>query len=163
MSASNARELKGWHVGAMMVSFFAVVISVNATFITLAAQTFPGEIVKKSYVQGLNYNQTIAARQAQAAMGWRAEAELSQSAAGPIVRVRMIGPSGAGLSGLTLRGALKRGVTAAQDHDLAFTARGGGIYEAALPADLGRGLWRLSARAEGGDVPFDLTANLTWQ
>lgn len=160
---ANAHELKGWHVGAMIFGFFAVVIGVNATFITLATQTFPGEIVKKSYVQGLNYNQTIAARQAQAALGWRAQAEFSRTATGPIVRIRMIDASGAGLSGLQLSGALKRTVTADQDHALSFTPRGGGVYEAALPADLGRGRWLLAAHAEGGAAPFSLSAELTWR
>jgi nitrogen fixation protein FixH len=163
MKVAAVRELKGWHVGAMMVGFFAVVIGVNATFITLAAQTFPGEIVKKSYVQGLHYNQTIAARKAQAAMGWQAEAAFERTAASPIVRVRMIDSTQAGLSALTLSGALKRTVTAGQDHALTFIPRGGGVYEAPLPADLGRGRWLLTARAEGGAVPFDLTAELTWR
>jgi nitrogen fixation protein FixH len=163
MKTYPVRELKGWHVGVMIVSFFAVVIGVNATFITLATQTFPGEIVKKSYVQGLHYNQTIAAREAQSAMGWQARAEMALADRGPIVRVRMIDRSGAPLSGLALSGALKRTVTADQDNTLSFSHRGGGIYEAALPVDLGRGRWLLTARAEGGAVPFDLTAELTWR
>jgi nitrogen fixation protein FixH len=163
MSHPAPNELKGWHVGAMIGAFFAVVIGVNATFITLAAQTFPGEIVKKSYVQGLHYNKTIAARARQAATGWQAEAELVGAAAGPILRVRMIDRDGQPLSALALNGALKRNVTAAQDHSLAFAAVGPGLYEASLPADLGKGRWLLSASAEGGAEPFLMTAELTWR
>jgi nitrogen fixation protein FixH len=163
MSQTAPNALKGWHVGAMIGTFFAVVIGVNATFITLATQTFPGEIVKKSYVQGLQYNKTIAARARQAAMGWRAEAELVRVASGPIVRIRMVDRSGQPLPALALSGALKRGVTAAEDHALVFAAADDGAYEAALPADLGKGRWLLSARADGGAEPFLLTAELTWR
>ena len=41
---------------------FGVTIGVNATFITLAMRTHPGEDVPRSYYQGLNFNDTLAQR-----------------------------------------------------------------------------------------------------
>ena len=70
------KELKGWHVLLIMLGFFGVMFAVNGVFLYHAITSFPGEDVKKSYVQGLNYNQTLSARASQADLGWRAEAGL---------------------------------------------------------------------------------------
>ena len=72
-------RLKGWHVLAGMIAFFGVIFSVNAFFITTALRTFPGEETRRSYVQGLAYNDVIAERQAQAALGWSAAVNLTQT------------------------------------------------------------------------------------
>ena len=42
------RPLRGWHVLVMILLFFGVTIGVNATFITLAVRTHPGETVVDS-------------------------------------------------------------------------------------------------------------------
>ena len=55
-------ELKGWHVLLILMAFFGVMFSVNGVFLYHAITSFPGEDVKKSYVQGLNYNDTLAVR-----------------------------------------------------------------------------------------------------
>ena len=68
----NGKKLKGWHVLLIMLGFFGVIFSVNGVFLYHAITSFPGEDVKKSYVQGLNYNDTLAARAAQAELGWSA-------------------------------------------------------------------------------------------
>jgi nitrogen fixation protein FixH len=160
---TRQQELRGWHVGAMMAAFFAVVIGVNATFITLATQTFPGEIVKKSYLQGLHYNQTIATRSRQTELHWRAQATFAGAGSKAFVRVRMLDREGRPLDGLTLTGALKRTVTDTQDVNLAFVRAGEGLYAAALPANFGRGRWVLSAQAAREGAQFDMEANLTWR
>ncbi len=69
---SSGFRITGWHVLAGMILFFSTIIAVNAVFISLAVQSFPGEDQRRSYVQGLEYNDVIAQRRAQAALGWTA-------------------------------------------------------------------------------------------
>lgn len=63
----------GWHALACFVGFFGLMFAVNGVFLYQAITSFPGEDVKKSYLQGLNYNDALATRAEQADTGWRAE------------------------------------------------------------------------------------------
>ena len=60
-------RITGRHVLFAMLAFFAVVIGVNATMITYAVGTFSGEEEADAYRKGLDYNQTLARRSAEAA------------------------------------------------------------------------------------------------
>ena len=66
--------LKGWHVLMCFLGFFTIMFTVNGIFLYHAITSFPGEDVKKSYVQGLDYNRTLSARKAQRDLGWSAQA-----------------------------------------------------------------------------------------
>ena len=68
--------LKGWHVLVMILIFFGITIGVNATFITMALRTHPGEDVPRSYMQGLEYNETLENRRIQSELGWTARFNL---------------------------------------------------------------------------------------
>jgi len=154
-------ELRGWHVLAGMLGFFGVVIAVNVAFTMAALESFPGEDVGRSYVQGLHYNATLAERQAQAALGWRASARLEPSAEGARVVVRLRDAQGTALEGAALVGTLQRPTDARLDRDLAFSALGGGVYAAPVGA-LHQGRWRLRAHAARAGDALDLEAQLTW-
>ena len=71
MPSGAKRPLTGCHVFAGVALFFVVVMGVNVLMATLAVSTFSGEDVKKSYLQGLNYNQTLAQQEKDRALGWR--------------------------------------------------------------------------------------------
>jgi len=68
--------LRGIHVFMMIAAFFAVDFAINGLFIARAVGTFPGEDVKNSYVQGNDYNATLALRAQQMQLGWTAQAGL---------------------------------------------------------------------------------------
>lgn len=68
------KKLTGKHVLLYMLAFFGVMFAVNGLFLYKAITSFPGEDVKNSYLQGLNYNDTLSANAAQAALGWSAAA-----------------------------------------------------------------------------------------
>jgi nitrogen fixation protein FixH len=162
--ARSGFVLKGWHVWTMLGVFFGTIIAVNATFITLAMQTFPGEDVKRSYVQGLNYNDTLQARSRQAAIGWQASARFeagSAENAKPDLVVRMRTKEGAPLRGMQITGALRRAVTDRSDIALTFVETQAGEYRAVV-AGLERGGWVLKAQAERGGEPFEFTGRLAW-
>ena len=133
--------LKGWHVLLMMLAFFGVMFSVNGVFLYHAITSFPGEDVKKSYVQGLNYNQTLTARASQADLGWRAEAGLQDGK----IAFRLFDADGLPLSHYAVIGELRRRATQDDDTVVAFKAGLGGEYSAPMET-LGSGQWLLRVR-----------------
>ncbi len=70
---SSKTKLTGKHVLFMFLAFFGVIFIVNGIFLSQAIKSFPGEISKKSYVQGINYNDTIHEKHQQVLLGWRSE------------------------------------------------------------------------------------------
>ena len=135
---ASGKELKGWHVLLIMLGFFGVMFAVNGVFLYHAITSFPGEDVKKSYVQGLNYNDTLAARAAQAELGWRAEAGLQDDQ----IVFRLQDADGQDLSNFAVIGELRRSATRDHDQAVAFTTNFDGSYTTDA-LDLERGQWRL--------------------
>lgn len=92
--------IRGIHVAVAMVSFFAVIIALDALFITFAIRSHPGEQVKNSYVLGLEFNKEIEKQAQQRALGWSAQAGLSDD--GSTLVVRLLDRDGAPLSGMSV-------------------------------------------------------------
>lgn len=61
------RPFTGWHMLALALGFFGVVIGVNGFMAWQAIATFPGVEVKSSYAISQNFDRT---RAAQEALGW---------------------------------------------------------------------------------------------
>ncbi len=76
------RRFTGWHMTAIIVGFFAVVIAVNLLMATLAVRTFGGTVVDNSYVASQGYNSWLAEAKKQADLGWRAD--ISRTASGHV-------------------------------------------------------------------------------
>lgn len=151
-------EVRGWHVLAMLLAFFALVIAVNVAFAVLALRSFPGEDVRRSYLQGLQYNDTLAERRAQAALGWRIEVGQRAGALEVFANNR----NGEPLDRLTVQGELQRRADARFDRSLTFEHVGAGRYVARVE-DLAPGAWRLRARAEDGQgEALDFESELIW-
>ena len=136
ISDKTGKELKGWHVLLWMLGFFGIMFAVNGVFLYHAITSFPGEDVKKSYVQGLNYNQTLEARAAQKALGWRAEIGHD----GATIILHLEDKVGNALSGRQIIGELRRQTTQQADQILIFKAGMGGDYLAATDG-LATGQW----------------------
>ena len=64
------RRLNGYHVTAMFVAFFAIVIAVNLLMAHFATSTFGGALAENGYVASQDYNRFIADSEAQAKLGW---------------------------------------------------------------------------------------------
>jgi nitrogen fixation protein FixH len=107
------------------VAFFGVVFTVNAIFITTALNTFPGEETRRSYVQGLDYNQVVDARRAQAALGWSATANLTEERV--LVEVRDADGAAGHRPALTGAAAPRQSEL---DRELVFTEVRDGVYAA---------------------------------
>jgi nitrogen fixation protein FixH len=146
---TSTAKLTGKHVLAIIVAFFLTIIAANAIFITLAVKSFPGEQEKKSYLQGLAFNDRIAERQAQAALGWRAEitgASLHDGVAE--IDLSFVSATSAPIASLDVSGALLRPAVDGADHALAFEQIGPGRYRAIVD-NVAQGAWRLEVVATG--------------
>ena len=70
------KRFTGWHMAAIMVLFFGVIIAVNVTMAVFATTTFGGKVVENSYVASQKYNEWLAAARAQEKLGWKHEIRL---------------------------------------------------------------------------------------
>ena len=149
------KEVNGYHVLFVLLGFFLTTISVNAFFIWRAVDTFPGEVAPKAYLQGLHYNDVLAEKEAQEALGWKVVSsyEYGQNKDLQVV-LTFTGPNGEALSGLGVEGELGRAAISEFDQKIAFKAVGQGKYEANV-SGLEPGAWRLLFTAERmSSTPF---------
>lgn len=64
------KRFTGWHMFALMVAFFGVVIGVNLTMMRIAMGSFGGIVVENSYVASQEFNGWLNAAKAQDRLGW---------------------------------------------------------------------------------------------
>jgi len=150
--ARSGRELRGRHVLAMMLAFFALILAVNSVFIYLALDTFRGLSTDNAYLKGLDYNRTIAAAEAQTALGWQTRLEAGPAADGNelVLRLQVADRDRAPVDGLAVDGMLRRPVDDGHDQLLVFAAAGDGWYEARAPLPQ-PGQWDVRLTARTGD------------
>lgn len=140
-------KLTGRHVLAIVLGFFLTVIAANTIFITLAVKSFPGEQEKKSYLQGLAYNDRIKARAEQDALGWTVEIARARLNNGEAeIDLYFTSASAMPISTLKIEGVIGRPADDGDDHGLEFLAVEPGRYRAVLKG-LAPGAWRLAAIA----------------
>jgi nitrogen fixation protein FixH len=122
---------KGWHFGLIILAFFGVVFTVNGIFLFNAIKSYPGEDVRKSYTQGLEYNETLAARASQEARGWAVAAGLSGELGGAL-SVKIEDRNGNPVAGLILEAELRHPANVREDRSVGFERAAPGLYTARL-------------------------------
>lgn len=136
--------ITGRHVLIAMILFFTIIIVVNTIMVKLAVTSFPGEQQKKSYVQGLNFNDTLAQRKAQEQRGWRVEMVTTPS---PLektpLKIQLVTKDGSPINRMAVAGSIYRPTTDEGAQHFVFKPIGEGQYEA-LPEPLTAGNWDLS-------------------
>ncbi|MET0272367.1 MAG: FixH family protein [Phenylobacterium sp.] len=151
-------RIRGWHVLAAFIGFFAVVIAVDVGFVVMSIRSFPGQVSVTPYEDGLLYNRKLAQIAAQERLGWRAGAAAEPG----IVVVEMRDRTGAPLGDLTLSGRLERPATEAGRIPLRFQETSPGRY-VARPGRLD-GAWDLTAVAQGPHGErFEAERRLSWR
>lgn len=150
------REIKGYHVLIGLLIFFGVIFTVNAVFLTQAFRTFRGEDEPRSYIQGINYNDTLARREAQAELGWTAISTVSATG----VRIEISDADGQGVTGLMLDARLRHPADSNLDIVLALRGDGPGVY--ATQADIPDGRWTLVVSTPEGP-PFEMEQEIWLQ
>lgn len=137
--------LTGWHVFAIVGLFFGIIIAVNIALAIFATGTFPGLVVKNSYVASQNYNALLAQGRAQKESGLKAQL----IAKAGILHFRLADASGASRRRLHVTAHAGRPASSRDDRVMAFT-ESSDFYQAdmALPA----GRWIVDVEARDGDT-----------
>ena len=148
--------VKGWHVAAGVVAFFAVVIGVDGAFLTLAYRTHPGQVAPRPYEAGLIYNAELERLRVQEAIGWRAALEARPEGVIVLLRDR----DGQPLRGLRVTATLLRPATEQGRSVLTLTETAPGQYIG--PRAGLSGVWDARVDATGGGHSFVAERRLTW-
>jgi nitrogen fixation protein FixH len=137
MSNGATKPFTGYHMAAILIGFFGIVIAVNIYMARRAIGSFGGTVVENSYVASQNYNDWLAEAERQKQLGWAATATRAD---GGRVRVRVTENSSAGL-GFTVTGAAQHPLGRAPQVQLSFTGQGNGewLSNEAVPS----GRWQL--------------------
>jgi len=138
------RRFTGWHMTAILIGFFGVIIAVNLTMATFATRTFGGKVVENSYVASQQFNGWLAEARAQKALGWTHDVTLGDDR---IVRVAMRAGQ-APLAGAIVGGVARHPLGREAEIGLRFVSAGAGRYESDRPLPAGR--WHLHLRAVHG-------------
>lgn len=160
MADTKSREWTGRHILIALLATFAVVGGVNLYFVVIAERTYPGQDVAHPYLQGLEYNDTLKARAAQKALGWRAIIGATFADGKAIVTVTLHDKNGAPVSGEALKGLLRHPANEEHDHVIAFHAQGGGVYTGRV-ANVRAGRWDvIVSRKTKKEAPFEASRRI---
>jgi nitrogen fixation protein FixH len=127
------REFTGWHMLALMVGGFGVIIAVNLTLAWQAVATFPGLETRNSYVVSQEFQ---ADRAAQNALLWDVSATIIDEELTVTIRDEDGNPVQAEVTRATLGRATHTG----EDSTPAFTWDGTAMT---APVTVGEGYWNL--------------------
>lgn len=148
-AASGPRPLTGYHVAAMIVAFFGVIITVNFTMAWLASSSWTGLVVKNSYVASQQYNGKIAAARQQKSLGWQMKFGYSDAKISFVMTQKDAAP--VLVEGLQV--TLGRPVSETKDTTFDLVHVGQGRYEA--ETKLGPGIWGFQLNSKG-ETPYYL-------
>lgn len=158
---SVAPQRRALWIPAIFVGLMALVVAVNGTLIYFALHTFSGLDTDHAYQEGLDYNKTLAAAAASAALGWQANIAVTPIATGDRLTLHLVDKNGQAITGLTITGQMVRTVSAALDQSIALSPVPGspGDYQTdvTLPA---RGNWELRLEARGDGPEWQLIEHL---
>jgi nitrogen fixation protein FixH len=133
---------------AVVFLFFGVIIAVNVVLAVAASGTFPGLVVRNSYVASQGYNQLLTSARVQTEAGWRLELE----AADGLLNVRLANRDGRVEHYLVVTALAGRPSSSREDRTIEFSDGADG-YRAAEA--LSPGLWEIDVEARrGGELVF---------
>lgn len=140
---SAERKMTGQHVFFIFAAFFSAMIIANAAFVYFAVTSYPGETEKKSYLQGLNYNDTLARRAAQEKLGWSVEVSALSA---DYAELRVRNADGSPNTGLSIIGDISRPADHGFDQALVFIETAPGLYRSPTNT-LSNGAWVINGVA----------------
>lgn len=155
-TAGRNREFTGWHMLAIMVAFFSVIITVNLTMAYFARSSWTGFVVENTYVASQKFNQKAAEGRAQAALGWKPEFALADGT----IQYRLIDSSGDVVAAKQVTVSFRRPASASEDQDVVLIRQPDASFSA--PVELHDGLWIAEIHSEvGSDHPYRDVRRLT--
>ncbi|WP_298496251.1 FixH family protein [uncultured Maritimibacter sp.] len=140
----GGRKVTGWHVLAIFVGAFGVIIGVNIYMAVQAVSTFPGLETKNSYVASQQFDDDLAR---QRALGWRIEPQIL----GTQLSLMITDAGGQPVEVAEIGGILGRATHVLDDQEPVFNRSMTGAYVAEVGAlDYGKWEMRLTAVAADG-------------
>jgi nitrogen fixation protein FixH len=136
-----ANGVRGRHVLLGLIAFFGVILFANMWLVFFALETFSGGDRPDPYRAGLHYNDTLAAAERQAKLGWRAEIAYDDRAGK--LTLSFLDKTAAPVTGLDIGGTVGRPATNKEDRSLHFKEVGNGVY--AADVRLAPGVWTVAA------------------
>lgn len=131
------RAFTGWHMTAILVAFFGVVMTVNFVMAHFAMSTFGGKVVENSYVASQQYNEWLARADAQDRLGWERAISVERDR-----HVRMVfRKDGRLLEGMDVTAMIAHPLGRAPSRPMRFEAGMDGTLRSAEALPAGR--WRL--------------------
>lgn len=148
----------GYHILMALVGSFAVVLAVNVLFIVKAYSTFSGEDEQKPYMQGIEYNETLARHALQMQLGWKATLDAARAGSSDVrVTVHLSDKNGLPINSVSLTALLKHPSDEARDRELKLHLVSAGTYEGDM-AGVSPGLWDLIVTSSSAPTtPFEAT------
>lgn len=119
------------------VGFFALLFMFDGIFVYLATSTHTGVVTEQAYQKGVDYNDTIAAVDAQNALGW--QGEITYSADGQL-NFKVQDGNASGISGANVVAEMTRPTHNGVDFDQPLKEIAPGIYQAPVKFPLD-GIW----------------------
>ena len=141
------RRFTGFHMAAILVGFFGVVITVNMVMAVLATRTFGGTVVDNSYVASQQFNHWLADARRQEGSGLAARFDLDGSR-----RLVLTIAEGQAKSASLPQGYAEHPLGRAADVPLRFAAIGHDRYRSDVPIPNGRWIVHLSLATTEGEA-----------
>jgi nitrogen fixation protein FixH len=139
---SGARRLTGRTVLFLLLGFFGFVGIVNVVMVKAAISTFGGVDTPSSYQAGIDFKSERAAADAQRALGWMVDGEVSAADSGSrALTVTVKDKTGEPVSGIDVVARFAHPVDTRRDVVLAMHPVGHGVFTGGGPVPAGR--WRL--------------------
>ncbi|BAV63584.1 FixH family protein [Sphingobium cloacae] len=135
--SSPPRRFTGWHMAAILIAFFGVVIAVNMLMATMAIRSFGGTVVDNSYVASQKFNGWLEQARAQDRLGWKDDIALTKERH---IRIALTGAADEPLTGSRIEALAQHPLGRAPDIALTFHgAEGLYLSEQTLPS----GRWQI--------------------
>lgn len=146
--------VKGWHVLAMLVAFFGVVISVNIYMAMMASKSWTGLYSKNGYVASQEFNQSLRDAEIQRERGWRSGIAYKDGA----LTLTFHDRDGNPLRLDHVRVEAGHPVAADADRSFELSRSGDGIWTGG--GSLSEGRWYITVDAAQGGVTYHREARL---
>lgn len=135
---SHAEVRKSSWIPWLFVGMFGVIVLVNGIMATFAFGTWSGLSTRGAYEKGVAYNETLADRARQAALGWQVAVSLEGQTPG--LTVVLLDKQGVALWADSVRAKLTRPTQQGHDFEVELEDRGAGRFSAPLDLAL-PGIW----------------------
>ncbi|MFD2207569.1 FixH family protein [Kiloniella antarctica] len=155
-NGKKEKKLTGKHFLLYILSFFGVIIGMNLVFVYFATNTWTGLSKDNAYIDGLNYNKTIEAAQAQEALKWQSQLSLTPVGDQYLLVFVLEDKDIQALSGFTVTAKIGRPTLQDYDQTLILAESQAGNYETTFDLPL-NGQWQVSLNAISPDgIPYQI-------